>query len=80
MNTKTLGANDIVKLFQRVDILEQSQGSNDHLINHSNAGIEKCFERIEKLEKSRDNQLHENFAISDRLCVLENAVKQLLEK
>ena len=43
---------EIASLASRIEIMENFYNKMEHLITHAQDGIEKCFERIEKLEQA----------------------------
>src|SRR5882724_8476941 len=58
----------------RIEILENFYNKMEHLITHAQDGIEKCFERIEALEKF-DSYIEKMSGLTDRIDRLEAAYK-----
>lgn len=54
------------------EILEERIAYLEHLLQHAQCGIDKCFTRIEELEKERDKGI-------ERLKKLEEDIKKLKE-
>jgi hypothetical protein len=59
------------RLSERIDVLENCDRGNLDLINHCQRGIEKCFERIEKLNSEMNVFL-------SRLIQAEDSIKEML--